>query len=333
MRNFTNLSVLFSLLLLLVGLATAQSGTSSTAAATSTVADTPTASATAPASDAPTTSAGGSAGSGSPTGTSSPSTTTGGGGGGGGGSGSSSSPARPSTSNPPDVLLRVPNLSVGRIELIVDNLQAEVNLAAEVANLVSINAGVQIGVQKVNITISDVEAQLELIIRLGHLVDIVNRTLASLDLNPLLINLLNDVTDVVDNVVGAVDGLLGSIVQGNSKLNFIIDNLGNIVQEVVGDAGSILSSIVGNYQQNMTFTGVQKDLGNGLTQKTYQYSPLGSVVNIIFNTLGQVVQAVVVGAGGGGGSSSSTTIVPSSTGAPSSSSAAPTTSATTTASA
>ena len=58
---------------------------------------------------------------------------------------------------------------------------------------------------------------------------IVNRTLASLDLNPLLINLLNEVTDVVTEVVAAVDSLLGSIVQGNSKINFIIDNLGNIV--------------------------------------------------------------------------------------------------------
>lgn len=60
-------------------------------------------------------------------------------------------------------------------------------------------------------------------------VSIVNRTLASLDLNPLLINLLNEVTDVVTEVVAAVDSLLGSIVQGNSQINFIIDNLGNIV--------------------------------------------------------------------------------------------------------
>lgn len=61
------------------------------------------------------------------------------------------------------------------------------------------------------------------------MVSIVNRTLATLDLNPLLINLLNEVTDVVTEVVAAVDSLLGSIVQGNSKINFIIDNLGNIV--------------------------------------------------------------------------------------------------------
>ncbi|KAK3357814.1 hypothetical protein B0T25DRAFT_589982 [Lasiosphaeria hispida] len=242
-----------------------------------------------------------------------PSTTRSSGGGGGGGN----APSNPSSTNPPDVLLRVPELRVGRIELDVDNLRAEVNLAAEIANLVTINAGVQIGIEKVNITIADVEAELELIIRLGRLVEIVNRTLASLDLNPLLINLLNEVTDVVDAVVGAVDGLLGSILQGGTKLNFLIDNLGNIIQEVVGEAGSLVSSIVGNYQSNMTYTGVQKELGNGLTQKTYKYDALGSLVNIITNTLGQVVQAVVIGkdgngGGGGGGGGSSTTAAPSS---------------------
>ncbi|RKU47779.1 hypothetical protein DL546_006385 [Coniochaeta pulveracea] len=292
MRNI--FSSLFSLLLL-VAFATAQTDATSPAP-TSTVA---------PATSAATSSAPAATTSASSPASSSPATTSRATGGSSLPSSSSPSPSTPV----PDVLLRVPNLSVGRIELDVDNLQAEINLAADIASLVTINAGVQIGVQKVNITISDVEAQLELIIRLGHLVDIVNRTLASLDLNPLLINVLNDVTDLVDTVVGAVDGLLGSIVQGNTKLNFLIDNLGNIVQEVTGDAGSVVSSIVGNYATNMTFTGVQKDLGNGLVQKTYQYSPLGSLVNIVFNTLGQVVQAVVVGAGqGGGGSGSSSSV-------------------------
>ena len=70
----------------------------------------------------------------------------------------------------------------------------------------------------------------------------------------------------------------------------------------------------------MTFTGDQKNLPNGLTQKTYSYGPLGSLVNIVFNTLGQVVQASVVkkgaggasSTGGGGGSSSSGSGSPSS---------------------
>jgi hypothetical protein len=50
----------------------------------------------------------------------------------------------------------------------VDNLQAEINLNAEIASLVTINAGVELSVAKVNITIADVEAELELIIRLGN---------------------------------------------------------------------------------------------------------------------------------------------------------------------
>lgn len=72
-----------------------------------------------------------------------------------------SSAVSASTSTPPDVLLNVPNLSVGRIELDVDNLQADINLNAQVANLVTLNAGVQVSVQKINLTITDVQAELE----------------------------------------------------------------------------------------------------------------------------------------------------------------------------
>ncbi|KAF2491790.1 hypothetical protein BU16DRAFT_441038, partial [Lophium mytilinum] len=191
-------------------------------------------------------------------------------------------------SGPPDVLLNVPNLSVGRIELDVDNLQADINLNANVASIVSINAGVQLSITKVNLTITDISAELELIVRLGHLVDIVNRVFESLDLNPLLINAINNVTSIVNTVVGAVDGLLGTVTQGGTTLSFLVDNLGNIVQEVGG-----VSSIVGNYVQNMTETGTAEQLGNGLVQKTYNYSPLSALVKIIFNAAGQVVQATV----------------------------------------
>jgi hypothetical protein len=103
----------------------------------------------------------------------------------------------------------------------VDDLQADINLNANVAQLVQINAGVQIGIKKVNLTIADVDAQLDLIVRLGNLVEIVNRVFESLDLNPLLINTLNNVTGILDEVVGEVDGLLGSITQGGTTLKFV----------------------------------------------------------------------------------------------------------------
>ena len=139
---------------------------------------------------------------------------------------------------------------------------------------------------------SDQRAELYANAFLGHLVDIVGRVFDSLDLNPLLINTIGNVTslvgDVVGDVVGAVDGLLGSITQGGKTLNFVVDNLGNIVQEVGG-----VSTIVGDFTKNMTETGVAKNVGQGLTQREYTYSPLNALVDIVFNSAGQVVQAVV----------------------------------------
>ncbi|KAF2113411.1 hypothetical protein BDV96DRAFT_476990, partial [Lophiotrema nucula] len=223
--------------------------------------------------------------------------------------GSSSSTAPPSvetSSTPPDVYLNVPELHVGRIELDVEQLQADINLNAKVAGLVTVNAGVQVSVQKINVTIADVDVNLELIVRLGHLVDIVERVFESLDLNPLLLGLINNVTSLVGEVIGAVDGLLGSITQGGTTLNFLIDNLGNIVQEVAGGATGGLSSIVGNYQQNMTQVGDLVQLGNGLVQKTFSYGALSALVDIVFNTAGQVVQATVQKKTGGGGGTTTT---------------------------
>ena len=211
-----------------------------------------------------------------------------------------------STSTPPDVFLNVPTLSVGRIELDVDNLQADINLNANIASLVSINAGVAVSIQTVNLTIVDVDAQLELIVRLGHLADIVNRVFESLDLNPSLIaSVLNNVTSALEPVVAAVDGVLGSVTQGTTTLSFLVDNLGNIVQQVVGANGNLVSSIVGDYITNMTYTGASQTLQNGLIEKTYSYSPLNALVDIVFNTAGQVVQATVVKQSGGSTATSS----------------------------
>lgn len=53
-----------------------------------------------------------------------------------------------------------------------------------------------------------------------------NRVFESLDINPSLINTLNnvtsDVTGLLDEVVGEVDGLLGSITQGGNNVRFVV---------------------------------------------------------------------------------------------------------------
>lgn len=42
-------------------------------------------------------------------------------------------------------------------------------MTAQVASLVTLNAGVAVSIEKVNITIADVDAELELVVRLGKL--------------------------------------------------------------------------------------------------------------------------------------------------------------------
>lgn len=54
---------------------------------------------------------------------------------------------------------------------------------------------------------------------------------------------------------------------------------------------------------NMTeVAGSVKQVGQGLTQTTFKYDALGSLVDIVTNTAGQVVSAVVQKATGGGSS-------------------------------
>jgi hypothetical protein len=128
------------------------------------------------------------------------------------GNGTSTTPPQvaPTGSSPADVYLSVPELHVGRIELGVEKLRADLNLNAKVAGLVQVNAGVQVAVEKVNITIADVDVNLELVVRLGNLVSIVGRVFDSLDLNPLLIGLIGNATNLIGEVIGAVDGLVSS---------------------------------------------------------------------------------------------------------------------------
>jgi len=55
--------------------------------------------------------------------------------------------------------------------------------------------------------------------------------------------------------------------------------------------------------------GSAKQVGQGMTQKTFNYEPLNALVDIVTNTAGQVISAVVQkknGGGGSGGGSSST---------------------------
>ena len=77
---------------------------------------------------------------------------------------------------------------------------------------------------------------------------------------------------------------------------------GQIVNQVLSDAGEVLSStVVGDYRENMTFTGVSQTFQNGEVMKQYSYAGrLGfsqgerSLVYIIFDRQGNVVSTTVI---------------------------------------
>jgi hypothetical protein len=193
---------------------------------------------------------------------------------------------------PADVFLNVPKLHVGSLSMDVENLKADMNLNANIGQVIEINAGVQISVRKVNLTLNDLDTQLQLIVRMEHLADIVNRVFNSIDLNPMIMNAANNITSVFNKVVDSPEGLLGSITQDDITMNFLIDNFGHILQEIQAPSG-ITSAIVGNYIQNMTVTGKEIMLPRDRILKTYSYAPLDVMVDIVFDQAGKIIQAGV----------------------------------------
>ncbi len=112
----------------------------------------------------------------------------------------------------PDVLLNVPNLSVQSITLEVDNLQLGLQLNASVANLVKLNAGVTASIEKVNLTISEVEASLLLIVRLDNVRQIIGEAVQLVQNNTgLLAVLLQDVGNAVGGIVGNVTDVVNGV--------------------------------------------------------------------------------------------------------------------------
>jgi hypothetical protein len=114
------------------------------------------------------------------------------------------------TAGAPDVLLDIPSVRVGEISLSVEQLHARVALHAEVANLVRLDVGADVGIGKVELEIKDVEAQALLKVRLERVADILDRTLQTIDAHPeILDNLLKPVGEAVRELGTATKGALG----------------------------------------------------------------------------------------------------------------------------
>jgi len=87
----------------------------------------------------------------------------------------------------PDVVLDVPVLNIDELDLEVENLRAHVSLRAELADLVKINVGIDVYLDKVKLGIKGVEAQALLKIRLESVLKTLDRALDAVDRNPQIL--------------------------------------------------------------------------------------------------------------------------------------------------
>jgi hypothetical protein len=102
-----------------------------------------------------------------------------------------------------DVILEIPELSVDSIGLTVADVRAHVALDANAMNLVSLTAGVDVGIKKVQLGLVGVLAEVYLYVDLDNVARIVNRVVQTLDRNPqILIQVLKTVDTAVTSITG-----------------------------------------------------------------------------------------------------------------------------------
>jgi hypothetical protein len=180
-----------------------------------------------------------------------------------------------------DVVLDIPNLCVNRVFLKVDSLTAKLNLDARVANLVRVNAGADVLVGNVDLTIQGVRAQVLLLVDLDDVVYIVDQTLTFVDNHPEVVQQLGS---TLQNTVGAVGGLVNRLLLGT-----VTNSLGQTVQRLIDQStGSIIEKPVAGAGQQAT----EKVVGN-ITQLPVISQAADASGNIVKRAKDAVTNAIV----------------------------------------
>jgi hypothetical protein len=197
-----------------------------------------------------------------------------------------------------DVVLDIPNLCVNRIFLKVDSLTAKLNLDARVSNLVRVNAGVDVLVGNVDLTIQGVRAQALLLVDLDDVVYIVDQTLTFVDNHPEVIQQLGS---TLQNTVGAVGGLvnrllLGTVTNslGQAVQRLIDPSSGSIIEKATTGAGQGAEKVVGNIMQLPVINQTTDASGNIVKQARDAVS--NAIVKYTLNKAGKLLTSSIISA-------------------------------------
>ena len=187
-----------------------------------------------------------------------------------------------------DVVLDIPNVCVEKIFLKVDSLTAHLALNAQVANLLRVQAGADVLIGNVDLTIQGVRAQALLLVDLDDVVHAVDQTLTFVDNHPEVVNQL---TSTVANVGGAVGGLVNSLLLGTTR-----NAAGQLVQRLVDQTtGSIIERTLTSAGQAL----VQRTIGSitSLPQVSQTTNAAGQLVRRVRDQSGKLIEYVQDAAG------------------------------------
>ena len=191
-----------------------------------------------------------------------------------------------------DVVLDIPNLCVNRVFLKVDSLTAKLNLDAKIANLVHVNAGADVLVGNVDLTIQGVRAQALLLVDLDDVVYIVDQTLTFVDNHPEIVQQLGS---TLQNTVGAVGGLVNRLLLGtvNGVQRLIDTSTGNIIEKAVAAAGqNAAEKVVGNITQLPVISQATDAAGNIV--KRARDAATNAIVQYTLSKAGKLLTSSIV---------------------------------------
>ena len=201
-------------------------------------------------------------------------------------------------SDEPDVLLDVPVLKVEEIDLTVEGLRAHVAVLAELADLVKLSVGADVGLDKVELTIKGVEAQALLKVRLEQVRAILDKALTTIGENP---EILQSLVRTVDRTVGEVGGAAREAVGEGGAVSQLTEGVGEATQRVGDAAGQAVGQVGQTANQAV---GQVSDQAGSLLEETINEAgqtvqrvvdESGSVVERTLNESGEVLDEAVVG--------------------------------------
>lgn len=196
-------------------------------------------------------------------------------------------------------------------------------------------------INRVYLTIQNVSAEVLLEARLDNVLNMIGDVLDSLDLNPVLATLGQDLDNITSTVVGGLDGssstttssngtvskrnanipdpsfqithnILYSVnnYSGDKHTNRILEQDGSIVDQSLDNDGRVTGQkVIGSYSKDMTHTGQSRTVtenGEEVTEMEYSYTPLPGirVISAVYvNTAGSVTGTRVLSEAFGGGGS------------------------------